>query len=323
VSTDFTYDVALSFAGEDRAYVAQVAELLQAGQVRVFYDEYEKVTLWGKDLYTHLREVYQKHARYTVLFASAHYRSKVWTNLERESAQARAISERTEYILPARFDDSEIPGLLPTTGYVDLRSTSPKEFTDLILAKLGRRPPSWVETSRPSMPGEPPDTVNSLQAMAARLSAASSSRERRARILASAQGVALARKEATALFGIIAAEVASFRALDSSVEIEAGRTGQGVIFVSTWRASLTMFLQLQYSNTLDGSLLWIQEFDSIYRPEGRRKEADRTGEWYFELDEADSPRWRPKSSGVPLTTRQLAERYLSWLIARVFAEPDK
>src|SRR5687768_10619908 len=103
---EFLYDVALSFAGEDRPYVGAVAAALVDSGVKVFYDEYETITLWGKDLYVHLRDVYQSQARYTVLFASKHYAEKVWTNHERESAQARAIAESSEYILPARFDDS-------------------------------------------------------------------------------------------------------------------------------------------------------------------------------------------------------------------------
>jgi hypothetical protein len=49
-----TYDVCLSFAGEQRAYVEKVAQALQERGVRVFYDVYERATLWGKDLPTHL-----------------------------------------------------------------------------------------------------------------------------------------------------------------------------------------------------------------------------------------------------------------------------
>ncbi len=53
-SQDFEYDVCLSFAGEDRAYVKEVASKLREMSIRVFYDDYEQAELWGKDLYTHL-----------------------------------------------------------------------------------------------------------------------------------------------------------------------------------------------------------------------------------------------------------------------------
>jgi hypothetical protein len=90
---DFQYDVSLSFAGEDRDYVRQVADELTSQGIRVFYDEYEKAELWGKDLYTHLDDVYQNAAQYCVMFVSQHYANKLWTNHERQSAQARALKK--------------------------------------------------------------------------------------------------------------------------------------------------------------------------------------------------------------------------------------
>lgn len=130
------YDVALSFAGEDREYVKVVASTLVELGVRVFYDEYEKVALWGKDLYTHLQNVYKDKAKFTVMFISKHYAEKLWTSHERESAQARAFSEYREYILPARFDDTDVPGLQPTVHYIDLRETAPEDLAKMIKQKL-------------------------------------------------------------------------------------------------------------------------------------------------------------------------------------------
>ncbi len=132
------YDIALSFAGEDRKYVDQVASYLRRAGVEVFYDRYEQVDLWGKNLYEHLSDVYQNKARYTVMFVSRHYAEKLWTRHERRSAQARAFQESLEYILPARFDDSEVPGLLETVGYLDLRHLSPKQLAEAICEKLVR-----------------------------------------------------------------------------------------------------------------------------------------------------------------------------------------
>lgn len=131
------YDVALSFAGEDRPYVEEVAECLTKLGVKVFYDKYAEADLWGRDLYTHLDDVYQKKAKYVVIFISHYYKDKLWTNHERESAQARAFQERGEYILPARFDKTEIPGIRITTGYIDLKDKAPNEFALLIARKIG------------------------------------------------------------------------------------------------------------------------------------------------------------------------------------------
>jgi hypothetical protein len=135
----YNYDICLSFAGEDRKYVRELAGLLLGRGIRVFYDEYEKAQLWGKDLYSHLDDIYRNAARYCVVFLSKHYAKKLWTNHERQSAQARAVKENVDYLLPARFDDTKIPGIRETLGYIDLRSTTPAELADIITAKIGPR----------------------------------------------------------------------------------------------------------------------------------------------------------------------------------------
>lgn len=133
---DYEYDVALSFAGENRDYVEKVAGFLREHGIKVFYDRYNEVELWGKDLYSHLDDIYRKKSRYCVMFLSEHYAKKLWANHERESSQARAFSENSEYILPVRFDNTEIPGVRPTTGYIDLAGKTPVELGGLILAKI-------------------------------------------------------------------------------------------------------------------------------------------------------------------------------------------
>jgi hypothetical protein len=147
VDPRFQFDVALSFAGEDRQYVEAVADQLRANGVEVFYDRYEQATLWGKDLYEHLDHVYQQAARYCILFVSEQYASKVWTSHERKSAQARALRENEEYILPVRFDDTEIPGLRSTVGYIDARTTTSDQLVDLVLKKI--QGPSEHTATRP------------------------------------------------------------------------------------------------------------------------------------------------------------------------------
>jgi hypothetical protein len=138
-NAQFDYDVCLSFAGENRDYVSKCAEVLRNKGIRVFYDEYEEAELWGKDLYSHLHDIYSSFARYCVVFISEHYAKKLWTNHERRAAQARAFEENSEYILPARFDDTPIAGLPDTVGYIDLEGRSPEDLAALIVEKLGHR----------------------------------------------------------------------------------------------------------------------------------------------------------------------------------------
>lgn len=135
------YDVALSFAGENRPYVEQVATHLKSAGVNVFYDAFEQPELWGRNLIDHLAEIYGHRSRYVVMFISKEYVEKAWTTHERQHAQERALLAREEFILPARFDDSPVPGMTGTVAFQDLRRISPRELADLIVAKLRRATP--------------------------------------------------------------------------------------------------------------------------------------------------------------------------------------
>ncbi|MDD4821583.1 MAG: TIR domain-containing protein [Bacteroidales bacterium] len=130
------FDIALSFAGEQREYVDQVANILNQKGISTFYDKFEEANLWGKNLYDYLSDIYMNQARYTIMFISKDYSKKLWTNHERQAMQARAFQENSEYILPAKFDDTEISGILPTTGYISLQDKTPDEFVSIIEKKL-------------------------------------------------------------------------------------------------------------------------------------------------------------------------------------------
>lgn len=130
------YDVALSFAGEDRDYVETVAEGLKAAGVAVFYDRFEQVGLWGQDLAEHLGEIYGKRSRFVVLFLSRAYAAKAWPNHEKQFAIGRQLETGQRRILPVRFDETEIAGLPPTLAYLDLRVLTPEKLVELIRQKV-------------------------------------------------------------------------------------------------------------------------------------------------------------------------------------------
>ena len=130
------WDVALSFAGAQRDYVGQVAAALKARGVRCFYDEDEQARLWGTYLAEELPRIYARESTAVVVFISADYAGRDWTRLERRAAFSRAVAEAGVFVLPARFDDSELPGLLPDVVTVDLRRYTPAQFADLVAAKL-------------------------------------------------------------------------------------------------------------------------------------------------------------------------------------------
>ena len=131
------YEVALSFAGEQRGYVEQVARALQSRGIEVFYDDFERVQLWGKDLAEELHEVFEHRAALAVMFISEEYVEKVWPRHERRSILSRAVQEESEYFLPVRFDCTSVPGLPDSIKYERADAHTPEELAAMVAEKLG------------------------------------------------------------------------------------------------------------------------------------------------------------------------------------------
>ena len=134
------YEVALSFAGEQRGYVEGVALALQARGIAVFYDEFEKIALWGKDLGEELQDIYEHKSGCVVIFVSEAWVEKAWPQHERRAALSRAVHESGGYILPVRFDDTTVPGLPDSVHYLQAKEYSPAELATVIAQKLGVKP---------------------------------------------------------------------------------------------------------------------------------------------------------------------------------------
>lgn len=121
-NADYDFDAAISFAGEDRQIVREMAEALKNQGVRTFFDEDFVVPMWGEDLVEYFNAMYGKRARFMLMFVSRHYAEKAWPKLEMRAGLARALDQDETYILPIRLDDADFPSGLPwTRGFLDAR----------------------------------------------------------------------------------------------------------------------------------------------------------------------------------------------------------
>jgi hypothetical protein len=138
------FDVALSFAGTERAYAETLATIVKDAGYAVFYDNFYEEHLWGKDLYVFFDEIYRKKARFCVIFISQEYRDRMWTTHERQSAQARALEEKgKEYLLPIQVEQIELPGLRPTVACIRLSPQRPiQDIAQVLIRKLQLENPS-------------------------------------------------------------------------------------------------------------------------------------------------------------------------------------
>jgi WD40 repeat protein len=136
VLRNYEFDVALSFAGEQRNYVDKVANILKSKGLGVFYDEFERSHMWGKNLIEYFQQVYYSKSKFCIMFISSDYLRKMWPIHEKRSATARDLEEFGEYILPVIFEDVDVPGLDKYRGYLDARKMKPEDIAKAFLEKL-------------------------------------------------------------------------------------------------------------------------------------------------------------------------------------------
>ena len=138
----YQYDVALSFAGEDRGFAKDICVALKREGIKVFYDEDEDVNLWGKDLPTKLKEVYHDDSQYCIIILSDSYVNKKWPRLELQHAIKRLVEQKGEdYILPVHLDgfSDEVSGMPDTIGYISAESINPRKVVNKFLQKIRER----------------------------------------------------------------------------------------------------------------------------------------------------------------------------------------
>jgi hypothetical protein len=133
----YKYDLAISFAGEQRELAESLATKLDAAGYSIFYDKFEAAELWGQDLTIALGDVYSREARYCLVILSKEYITKAWTNLERQNALSRFIRDRQNYILCVKVHDVELPGLPSIIAYVALDQYGEEGIYRLLLTRLG------------------------------------------------------------------------------------------------------------------------------------------------------------------------------------------
>jgi hypothetical protein len=128
--------VALSFPGEKREFVSQVAEGLKERLGDIFYDHYFEAELAQPDLDILLQRIYHDNSDLIVIFTCEDYDKKEWCGLEWRAIRDLLKKRKGNIIMPMRFDDTVIPGLFSIDGYIDLRGRTPEQIVNLICQRI-------------------------------------------------------------------------------------------------------------------------------------------------------------------------------------------
>jgi hypothetical protein len=136
-SAQYEFDVAISFAGNDRIVAAQISDELKRAGYRVFYDRDYQHALLGEDLTEYLQDTYFRRSRFAVVVISQAFRESKWAGQwEWKAVLARMQDQRGAYLLPYVIEDISLPGFNKTLGYVSHRNYTPTQFAALVVRKL-------------------------------------------------------------------------------------------------------------------------------------------------------------------------------------------
>lgn len=132
------FKVALSFPGEKRAYVEEIAQELtrRLGIGSVFYDRFFTAQLARPNLDTLLQKIYLVNSDLVVVFLCADYETKEWCGIEWRAIRDIIKNRSDHAVMLMRFDDTRVSGTYSIDGFVDLRAISPIQAARLIVERV-------------------------------------------------------------------------------------------------------------------------------------------------------------------------------------------
>jgi hypothetical protein len=143
------FDIALSFPGEYRNFMGELAESLagQLGRERILYDKYYEDEFALPDLDIYLPNLYRTQSELVAIFLCKEYAAKRWCKLEWRSIRQLIATAEQHRIMFLSFDDvGAIPeiGIFNGDGYVSIGNRRSEEIAKLIIHRFKNPPGSII-----------------------------------------------------------------------------------------------------------------------------------------------------------------------------------
>lgn len=136
IEPKYEYDVALSFAGENRGIAEKIYNGLRRKKIKVFFDKIEEARLLGLDLDKEFRRIYGGKSRIVLVLISKFYPVKDWTRFEFEIIIDEANRRGKTYFIPCIIENTPIFGMPRTIGHIDLRKRTISDTVKMLVEKL-------------------------------------------------------------------------------------------------------------------------------------------------------------------------------------------
>lgn len=132
------YDLAVSFAGEQRDYVAATVAACKRLSLKVFYDKDKNNDWWGGNFIRSQRVIYSAESRFFVPFISTEYLAKPIPMDEFSAAMLTAVKQGDGYILPVLVGKVSVPAdlLHPHIHYLRSDDYTPEQLARELARKV-------------------------------------------------------------------------------------------------------------------------------------------------------------------------------------------
>lgn len=140
MSYKYKYDIGISYASEQRAYVKQLTDSFDKMGLKYFVDYNEPERLWGEYIPETLRKIYIEESQIILVILSSAYTEKAYTKFESRIACERELSGDTFLII--KTENVTLPWLNSTYGYLESSNYSTDEIAKLLKKKY------WATKSR-------------------------------------------------------------------------------------------------------------------------------------------------------------------------------
>ena len=135
------FEIALSFPGEHRDFVQEVADRLAAklGEARVLYDKFHEEEFARLDLNIYLPALYRKDSELIVIFLCSKYVEKHWCRLEwRHISQLIATVDAVRIMFLSFGNPGDLSdlGILSGDGYINIEPLTSEIVAEKIVKRL-------------------------------------------------------------------------------------------------------------------------------------------------------------------------------------------
>jgi hypothetical protein len=135
---NYEFDIAISFAGENRDLARTFSDKFQIFDASVFFDEIYETNLLGKSLTKQFAKIFNDDSRFVICLLDKHHSDKVWPTFERDTFVHR-VKDGT--VIPIYLDDTKFAGIPADLYGIDMRQGVTNEKIDdaviMILEKIG------------------------------------------------------------------------------------------------------------------------------------------------------------------------------------------